>query len=120
MSDIDTVLDNILEYRNDIDSLVRQLKALGINSLEEFKQAAKESGAAVPASIQAAVEQKFANSDEDDWNEARGLNTEEAYLGYLNAHSDGAYATKRAVQSQDYKRLQQTERLMQSGRISIK
>ena len=91
MSDIDTVLDNILEYRNDIDSLVRQLKALGINSLEEFKQAAKESGAAVPASIQAAVEQKFANSDEDDWNEARGLNTEEAYLGYLNAHSDGAY-----------------------------
>ena len=91
MSDIDTVLDNILEYRNDIDSLVRQLKALGINSLEEFKQAAKESGAAVTASIQAAVEQKFANSDEDDWNEARGLNTEEAYLGYLNAHSDGAY-----------------------------
>ena len=91
MSDIDTVLDNILEYRNDINSLVRQLKALGINSLEEFKQAAKESGAAVPASIQAAVEQKFANSDGDDWNEARALNTEESYLGYLNAHSDGAY-----------------------------
>lgn len=91
MSDIDTVLDNILEYRNDINSLVRQLKAIGINSLEEFKQAAKESGAAVPASIQAAVEQKFANSDGDDWNEARALNTEESYLGYLNAHSDGAY-----------------------------
>ena len=91
MSDIDTVLDNILEYRNDINSLVRQLKALGINSLEEFKQAARESGAAVPASIQAAVEQKFANSDGDDWNEARALNTEESYLGYLKAHSDGAY-----------------------------
>ena len=83
MSDIDTVLDNILEYRNDINSLVRQLKAIGINSLEEFKQAARESGAAVPASIQAAVEQKFANSDGDDWNEARALNTEESYLGYL-------------------------------------
>ena len=91
MPDIDTILDNILQYRADIDNLVRQLKALGINSLEEFKQAARESGAAVPASIQAAVEQKFANSDGDDWNEARALNTEESYLGYLNAHSDGAY-----------------------------
>ena len=91
MPDIDTILDNILQYKDDIDNLVRQLKAIGINSLEEFKQAARESGAAVPASIQAAVEQKFANSDGDDWNEARALNTEESYLGYLKAHSDGAY-----------------------------
>lgn len=91
MPDIDTILDNILEYKDDIDNLVRQLKAIGINSLDEFKQAARESGAAIPASIQSAVEQKFANSDGDDWNEARALNTEEAYMKYLKTHLDGAY-----------------------------
>lgn len=89
MPDIDTILDNILQYKDDIDNLVRQLKAIGINSLKEFKQAARESGAAVPASIQAAVEQKFTNSDEDDWNEARIENTEDAYMKYLSSHPEG-------------------------------
>lgn len=94
MPDIETILDNILEYRDDIDNLVRQLKAIGINSLDEFKQAARESGAAVPASIQTAIGDKFANSDGDDWNEAKTLNTEDAYMRYLEAHMDGAYRSE--------------------------
>lgn len=91
MPDIDTILDNILEYRDDIDNLVRQLKANGINSLDEFKQAARKSGAAVPSVIQTAVGNKFANSDGDDWKEAMDLNTEEAYMGYLETHKNGAH-----------------------------
>ena len=67
--DIDKILDNITEYRDDIDNLVRQLKKLGIKNLEDFRAAAREQGAAIPASIQNAVAKKFANADEDDWNE---------------------------------------------------
>lgn len=91
MADIYTILDNITEYRDDIDNLVRQLKDLDINSLEEFRQAAKEAGTAVPADIQSAVGDKFAHSDEDDWNESKERNTEESYQHYLFSHPDGAF-----------------------------
>lgn len=91
MPDIYTILDNISEYRDDIDNLVRQLKALGINSVDELKKVAKESRTAIPASIQSDLADKFANSDEDDWNEAKTEDTEEAYMHYLATHPDGSF-----------------------------
>ena len=89
--DLDNILDNIAEYRDDIDSLVRQLKTLGIKNLEDFRAAAREQGAAIPASIQNAVAEKFANADEDDWNDVKAENTEEGYRNYLETHPDGGH-----------------------------
>ena len=88
---IDDILDNIGEYRSDIEKLVFHLKNLGINSLDEFKTAARESGVPIPKSIQDAVESKFLSSDDDDWAIAQGKNTIEAYEEYLYAHEDGKY-----------------------------
>ena len=88
---IDDILDNIGEYRSDIEKLVFHLKNLGIKSLDEFKAAARESGVPIPKSIQDAVESKFISSDDDDWAIAQGKNTIEAYEEYLYAHEDGKY-----------------------------
>ena len=37
MIDIEVILDNINEYKDDIDNLVSQLKVLGVNSLDDLK-----------------------------------------------------------------------------------
>ena len=89
---IDDILDNIDEYRSDIEKLVFHLKNLGIKSLDEFKDAARKSGGMpIPKSIQDAVESKFLSSDDDDWATAQDKNTIEAYEEYLYAHEDGKY-----------------------------
>lgn len=91
MINIENILDDIHEYKDDVESLVRQLKSLGIHNLEGFLDAARESGANIPKSIKDAIEEKFSNSDINDWTAARNANTEEAYLQYLNANANGNY-----------------------------
>ena len=88
---LDDILDNIDQYDDNIDDLVRNLKQLGINSFGEFKDAIKESGISVSKSIRDQVATKFANSEEDDWNEAKQINTEDGYLNYLRNYPDGKY-----------------------------
>ncbi|MBQ8223414.1 MAG: hypothetical protein IJZ87_08780 [Bacteroidales bacterium] len=88
---LDDILDNIDQYADNIDDLVRNLKQLGINSIDEFKSAIRESGISVSKSIRDQVATKFANSEEDDWNEAKQINTEDGYLNYLRNYPDGKY-----------------------------
>lgn len=84
MIDLDTIFDNIDEYSNNIDDLVKALKQAGIKSFEEFRDAAREAGTPVKKSIQDQVAEKFANCEEEDWEEAKRINTEEAYQNYLD------------------------------------
>ena len=91
MIELDTIFDNIDEYNNNIDDLVKALKKAGIKNFEEFKVAARESGTPVKKSVQDQVAEKFANSEEDDWEEARSVNTEEAYQNYLDNYPDGKF-----------------------------
>ena len=69
MIDLDTIFDNIDEYSNNIDDLVKALKQAGIKSFEEFRDAAREAGTPVKKSIQDQVAEKFANCEEEDWEE---------------------------------------------------
>lgn len=88
---LDDILDNIDQYADNIDDLVRNLKQFGINSIDEFKGAIRENGISVSKSIRDQVATKFANSEEDDWNEAKQINTEESYQKYLNSYPEGKY-----------------------------
>lgn len=91
MIDLDTIFDNIDEYSHNIDDLVNALKQAGIKSFEEFRDAAREAGTPVKKSIQDQVAEKFANCEEEDWEEAKRINTEEAYQNYLDSYPEGEY-----------------------------
>lgn len=91
MNDIEQIFDNIDQYTENIDDLVRALKKAGINDYEQFKAAAREAGVPVRKSIQDSVAEKFANSEEEDWNTAMSVNTKEAYREYLNAYPEGTH-----------------------------
>lgn len=103
MIDLDTIFDNIDEYSNNIDDLVKALKQAGIKSFEEFRDAAREAGTPVKKSIQDQVAEKFANCEEEDWEEAVSMDTEEGYLNYLRNYPDGEY---RALARNSISRLQ--------------
>lgn len=100
---IDDILDNIDEYRSDIESLVHHLRNLGINSLDEFKDAAREAGVPIPKPIQDAVESKFMSSDDDDWEAAKETDTIEAYDDYLFRHQDDGKYRDEARQAKERK-----------------
>lgn len=91
MIDIDTILDNIDEYENNIDDLIKALRRTGIKNFDEFKAAARKAGVPVKKSIQDQVASKFINSDDDDWSAALQDDTEESYLDYLKNYPDGKH-----------------------------
>lgn len=91
MNDLNTIFDNIDEYSHNIDDLVRALKQAGIRNFVEFKEAAKEAGAPVKKSIQDQVAVRLANCEEEDWEEAQRINTEEGYQHYLDSYPYGNY-----------------------------
>ena len=91
MINIDTIFDNIDEYSDRIDDLVKALKQVGIKNFDEFKEAAREAGVSVKRSIRDQVAEKFANSEEEDWGAAISIDTEEGYLNYLKNYPDGIH-----------------------------
>ncbi len=91
MNDIEQIFDDIDQYTDNIDDLVKALKGVGIKDFEQFKAAAREAGAPVKKSIQDKVAEKFANSEEEDWQTALSINTEEAYREYLDAYPEGEH-----------------------------
>ena len=109
MIDLDTIFDNIDEYSNNIDDLVKALKQAGIKSFEEFRDAAREAGTPVKKSIQDQVAEKFANCEEEDWEEAKRINTEEAYQNYLDSYPEGEY------RSSARDRIEELQKLAESG-----
>lgn len=92
MANLDTIFDNIDQYRDNIDDLVNQLKANGITTGEEFLAEMKSQGVPVTPSMRKSVIQKFESGEEDDWNSAVLSNTTEAFQQYLRMYPDGKYA----------------------------
>lgn len=88
---VDTIFDNIDQYENNIDDLVKALRQVGINSFEEFKDTTRKLSVPVRRSIQDQVAAKFASSEKDDWEEALRQNTVEAYQNYLDNYLEGEY-----------------------------
>ena len=91
MIDLDTIFDNIDQYSNDIDDLVKALKQAGVKNFEDFRNAAREAGTPVKKSIQNQLEDKSTNCEEEDWEKAKLLNTEVAYQNYLDSYPEGKY-----------------------------
>ena len=86
---IQEIFDNIDQYSNSIDDLVRSLKSCGVNSFDEFKAKAKTEGVPIKKSMQDQIAAKYAGSDDDDWQKACDLNTEDAYQEYLDTYPEG-------------------------------
>lgn len=91
MSNLENIFDNIDQYAQNIDDLVAALKQAGVSNFDEFKSAAREIGVPVKKSIQDQVAAKFANSDADAWEEAKRIDTEDAYWKYLDSNPEGEY-----------------------------
>lgn len=92
MMNLDTIFDNIDEYENNIDNLVNAFKQLGIKDYDEVEKERKKAGAdPIKPSIRHKLQEKFANSEEDDWQSALAANTEEAYRKYLDEYQDGSH-----------------------------
>ena len=94
MSNLENIFDNIDQYAQNIDDLVAALKQAGVSNFDEFKSAAREIGVPVKKSIQDQVAAKFANSDADAWEEAKRIDTEDAYWKYLDSNPEGEYREK--------------------------
>lgn len=88
---LETLFDDIEQYYSDINSLIIKLKENGVTTYEQFLEKKKEYQAPVPRTILEQIKQKFENSDNDDWEQARSLDTEDAYKDYLMKHKQGAY-----------------------------
>ena len=91
MSNLENIFDNIDQYAQNIDDLVAALKQAGVSNFDEFKSAAREIGVPVKKSIQDQIAAKFANSDADAWEEAKRIDTEDAYWKYLDSNPEGEY-----------------------------
>ncbi len=91
MSNLENIFDNIDQYAQNIDDLVAALKQAGVSNFDEFRSAAREIGVPVKKSIQDQVAAKFANSDADAWEEAKCIDTEDAYWRYLDSNPEGEY-----------------------------
>lgn len=91
---IQEIFDNIDQYSNDIDDLVRSLKACGIKTYEEFKEASRKERVPIKKSIQNQVAAKYAGSDDDDWKAACEANTVLAYQEYLDNYPEGSHRSE--------------------------
>lgn len=91
MNDLENILDNIEEYSQNVDGLVMALKYAGVKDFEEFKKVISENHISIKKTVQDQIEEKFNVSEEADWEEAKRLNTEEAYQNYLNLYPYGNF-----------------------------
>ena len=88
---LDQIIDNIDQYEDNVEDLVRSLKSVGVSSFEEFRQAIQAAGVPVKKSLQNAVQDKFENAVVEDWAEAQDLNTEEGYMRFLEMYPASEY-----------------------------
>lgn len=88
---IQEIFDNIDQYSNNIDDLVRSLKSCGVNTFDDFKAAARAEGVPIKKSLRDQIAAKYAGSDDDDWQKACDTNTEAAYQEYLDTYPEGKH-----------------------------
>lgn len=55
MNEIEQIFDNIDQYTDNIDDLVRAFKKAGIKDFDQFRTAAREAGVPVKKSIQDSI-----------------------------------------------------------------
>jgi hypothetical protein len=91
---IQEIFDNIDQYSDNIDDLVRSLRSCGINTFDEFKAAARSEGVPIKKSIQDQVAAKYAGLDDDDWKAACDVNTEQSYQEYLDNYPEGNHRSE--------------------------
>jgi hypothetical protein len=101
-NEIETIFDNLDEYSDCINVLVEKLKQCGINSYDEFIETARElEYGPVKKSMREQIKEHFdtpfvrgaaADVDEDnDWQNAMTLNTEQGYLHFLAKYPESKY-----------------------------
>lgn len=91
---IQEIFDNIDQYSNNIDDLVRWLKSCGVNTFDDFRAAARTEGVPIKKSMQDQVAAKYASSDDDDWQKACDNDTEPAYQEYLDTYPEGKHRSE--------------------------
>lgn len=91
---IQEIFDNIDQYSDNIDDLVRSSKSCGLKTFDDFKSAAKIEGVPLKKAILEQVAEKYAGSEDDDWQDACEINTESAYQNYLDTYPDGKYRSE--------------------------
>lgn len=109
MNDLDRILNDIDQYSQNIEDLVRALIRAGVNDFEEFREAASDAGVPVRKSMQDEIREVFAGLEQNDWNEALRINTEEAYQNYLVSYPYGNYRDEARDKKKELQSLKKEE-----------
>ena len=80
------IIDNIEEYS--AVELVQYIK----DGIVTFNELCNETGGYFPASVRKEVQRMLAGSEDDDWQDAKRINTEEAFLNFLKTYPDSHHA----------------------------
>ena len=80
------IIDNIEEYS--AVELVQYIK----DGIVTFNELCDETDGYFPASVRKEVQRMLAGSEDDDWQDAKRINTEEAFLNFLKTYPDSHHA----------------------------
>ena len=94
MANLDTILENISEYENNVQDLVKSLRECGINSFDDFKELIRNEGIPVKRAMQNQIQEAYDGSEDDEWADACNQNTIDAYRTYIQNYPDGAYVSE--------------------------
>ena len=94
MANLDTILENISEYENNVLDLVKSLRECGIDSFDDFKELIRNEGIPVKRAMQIQIQEAYDGSEDDEWADACNQNTIDAYRTYIQNYPDGAYVSE--------------------------
>ena len=80
------IIDNIEEYS--AVELVQYIK----DGIVSFNELCEETDGYFPASVRKEVQRMLAGSEDEDWQNAKRINTEEAFLNFLKTYPDSRHA----------------------------
>lgn len=84
-------MSNITFENLGAEELFNALRGSGVNTLDEFEDAIRGHEASISDAVRLEVAEMFTNLENEDWEEAKRLNTEEAYQKYLDSYPEGEY-----------------------------
>ena len=91
MANLDTILENISEYENNVQDLVKSLRECGINSFDDFKELIRNEGIPVKRALQNQFQEAYDGSEDDEWAVAFNQISIDSYRTYIQNYPDGAY-----------------------------
>lgn len=94
MANLDTILENISEYENNVQDLVKSLRDCGINSFDDFKELIRNEGIPVKRAMQNQIQEAYDGSEDDEWADACNQNTIDVYRTYIQNYPDGTYVSE--------------------------